>query len=1266
MPHARAVPRLAQALLCAALFTACAGAPRHQVVLRPSAPTDSAALASAVEAFHRANDPAELKAAVERAAAVAPGSGAYHELAADLARLQMREVDEVNHLLAALQDPSLEGAWHALHRLDELPRNRPQQAQWLGLLEALTSAHPSPEVRAHAAFFLAAQLHVLGEHPARDRAVSALGAVLPLTVIGGWDNDQGKGFDQALPPESGVDLGARYEGSLMEIGWSAAPTDVRGVAELREYLAPDRWAVAYAASAFHAPTAGRYELRVSSADPVKVFVNGVPVLEAREVESAWAFDQFVIPLELPAGDHQVLLKSAHRTGNWRLFARVTGEAGAPVAVSLRQAGPVTSTHAGAKVLREEALLDARVAHLGPGSARWNARRAQLAAQLFAGATAVRAAQDAAKAHPGIGHRAALVQALWANAERGRTADELTALDRDAGEALPLIRRMQARFWQQEGLRSRARAALTTLVSTYPERAPAARQLASLFHDEKWLEDECAVYERLDRALPGTWDFQLDLGTCWVREQREDRAIALFEQLLGERPADLGVLARLHHALRERGRLDAAIRVARRAVKAHPQFLWPRLQLAETLRRAGEVEAAMVELAQAKEAFPHAADVRRAEAALAWRLGNAPAAIDAWQAALLRNPEDEATANRLDFVAPAATGPWAADVPEEQAIAAAVAERARLKAMPGADLAWHLDHEVVQLRADGSTINVVTHVVTALNQQGRDKLTRRRLQHGGRQRVLHAWSIDARGRRSEASVRAREVLYRGLEVGSTIVLQYRADSPPSGFLPRYLSRMWFFQAPSEQKTLGEFILWYPAGQNLREHVVGELERQEERRGDELRVTWRKRDVPPLLPEPNMPGPLEVAAHVQLTTVPGWDAYQRWEEALLEGALRDSPELEALAKRLVEGAGSAEEKLLRIHEYVMEEIRYQQDYESFIAGVKPHPASMVVERRYGDCKDKTVLFMTLARKAGLQARFATVRTRDRGQVRRSLPTQQFNHAIVYIPPQQGLAEGRFFDSTADALDLDVLRDDNAGTEALVYDPDARSFDWVPIPWQTPGHHRQFTDISFALKADGSAEGQLSLSGRGRSGGMVRRVTRNPESFKQFIQMAAGSYFAGASADGAEVVEAKDLRSPAEVRTRFTAPNVARVEGETLRLRLPTEWSPKHWFKLAERRHPLVLGTPNELGWRFHIALPEGMQAQRLPSSGEVTTPCLIFRREVRPAPGGLEVDQTLRITCERVAAEEYPAYRVQMEQLSRFLDEELVVGPATRPAGLKKNR
>ncbi|HYX90181.1 MAG TPA: transglutaminase domain-containing protein [Myxococcaceae bacterium] len=1253
MPLATRRFTLALALAAAA---GCAALPRPRPNLTPHPVLDASALEAAAEAFYSGGDAAALRDAAEAADRAAPGSGLAHELAAQLARLEMRDSDEVEHLLAACADPSHDATAQHLLRLNELDRSEAQHARYLGLMEALVASHPDPDVRATAAALLASHLHTLGDDKGRDAAVRALGPALPFQVVGGWDNDQGKGFDAPWPPEQGVDLSARYDGALMEIGWQAPPRDLIGAAMLTEFVAPDRWSVAYAAAGVAVPRDGTYEVRLASTDPVKLWVNGELVFEAREVESSWAVDQFVVPVALRAGENQLLVKSAHRTGSWRLYARVTGEGGASVEARPAAAGPYRGPPLAQKPRTEEQALDAHLHGMKPG-ARRSFYRSAWTADLFGGNPAVRVAQEYARSHPDAAlAQLGLVAALWNANERGRTADELTALDRRVGDSLPLVRRQLARFWQQEGLRSRARKTLVELTQAYPDRVPAVRQLASLFRAERWIEDECSALERFRARRAPTFEVDLDVADCWSDEGREDRAIELVRQLLQRRPRHPDALRDLEELLRERGRLGEAAQAARKILEAYPDRLWPRLRLADDLRRAGDAAGAEAVLSSARTLFPNSAEVYRAQASLAWRRGDQKKAIDEWQAALVRSPDDDATANRLDFVAPTAAGAWAGDVPDEEAIARAVEGRKRLEPAPGADLAYLLDHEVTELRPDGSTINVVTTVVTALNQAGRDKLTRRKLDYSGRVRVLHAYSLDAQGHRSEASVRSREVLYRGLDVGSTIVLQYRADAPPSGFLPRYLTRLWFFQAVNDQRVRAEFILWYPSGTTLNETRLGGLQREERKAGDQVRVSWQLDGGAPVVAEPNMPGVLEAAANVQLSTIPGWDAYERWEEALLEGAFRDSPELDALAARLVDGASTPEEKLYRIHAYVMEEIRYEQDYESFIAGVKPHPASMVVERRYGDCKDKTVLFIALARKAGIEAQFATVRTRDRGQVRKELPSQQFNHAIVYVPPQPGFSEGRFFDSTADALDLDVLRDDDAGTEALVYDAKSRRHTWVPIPWQSTAHHQTRSEFKLALAQDGSAEGELTLRGRGRFGSLLRRVSRNPEVFKQFVQMVAGAQFAGSSLSESSPVQVTDLRRPAEVRARFSAPTVARREGNTLRIRLPADGGLKQSFSLARRRYPLVLGTPNEQHWRFEIALPEGMRAARLPSSGEVSTQCLSLKRRVSANGSGVAVEQSLISRCERISPEEYPAYRAQLEQMTRLLDEDLVLQPA----------
>jgi hypothetical protein len=457
-------------------------------------------------------------------------------------------------------------------------------------------------------------------------------------------------------------------------------------------------------------------------------------------------------------------------------------------------------------------------------------------------------------------------------------------------------------------------------------------------------------------------------------------------------------------------------------------------------------------------------------------------------------------------------------------------------------------------------------------------------------------------------------------------------------------------------MSRYVMWTPLGTQLHEQRVGAVQRQEEKRGEQLRIQWTSTEMPPLVPEPGMPTVAELAANIKVSTVPDWGVWLSWEQALLDGAFRDSPELDVIAKRLGDGPGDEKGKLDRIHEYVMQEIRYQQDYESFIAGVKPHPATMTLERKYGDCKDKAVLFITLARKLGLDAQFALVRTRDVGPVEADVPMQQFNHAIVYVPEQKGFPVARFFDPTADALDLAAVRTDDTGTRSLVFDPKTSKHTWREIPFQGAEANSDTLDLKLLLDPEGAATGTMTMTAVGRTGSSLRRTARNAENTSQMMQRIAVGLIPGSSSSSPKVIEAKSLVSPAVLETQIDAKTFARREGEALRIRIPTDYNPRASYNLASRRHPLVLGPPTQFSTHTSLALPAGLAVTKLPQAGGVDAPCLSFQRSVELSADGRSVDvkQDVKLKCERISAAEYPQYRAHADSIARILDDELVLG------------
>ncbi len=1263
MPSARL---LAPAFAPLACLLACATV--RPVTLRASAPASTPELASAVEAFYGATDTAGLRAAVSRARAAAPDSAAFHEIAAALALLEGQEGERFEHLAAALSDLSNDAPLYHLELLADLPLTDEQRARSESLLEALTLQHPSADVRARAADALGLSCRLRADTACDARTKALLGTSLPMAIIGSWDNDQGKGFDAPHPPEDGVDLKAAHEGAVVQVRWRPdAPLDARGQLVLSEAFTPSRWSVGYAAGAVRAPAEGDYELRIGTTDGLKVWVNGAQVFEARLVD-AFLFDQFILPVRLRAGANTVLIKTAHGQDDWALRVRWTQVGGAP-ATALRPLAADVKPAPGVSPGKPTAvgtLLAQRVDALPAGSLRRAFHASEWARQMLGGSEPVAAAQALlARAPKGVIATYQLAVSLWSNGERDKTADLMGALDVAFGKDLPFLRVAQARFWRQQGLRQKAREALVGVSTAHPQVTAAWRELAELFEAEGWVEDRCNALKEVDRLRPGLSGVQLDLAQCDEQLRLRDRARARYEAVLAKLPWHPEALRRLA----DLASLDDDLSVARRhletLVSAFPARSTGLLRLAELHRRLGQRAEAEAALARVLKLNPDSVEAHLALGAIAYQAGEKPRAVERWQAALERNPDDERLSNRLAYLAPIEGGAWTREVPSETDIESAVAARQSLVPMPGANVAYLLDHEVSSLRADGSTVNVSTTVLHALNQEGRDRLTVQRLGNG-RTRILHAYAVDPAGRRVEASsIRGREVRFRGLQVGSTVVLQYRADIAPVGYLSKHLARSFWFQGVGDQRRLSQWILYLPAGAPLHEVKRGELTREERRVGDQLRVAYTAKDVPPVMPEPDMPTALEVNANVAVSTVPDWDTFLKWEDALLQDAFRDSPELEALAQRLFKGVDSAQEKVTRLHTFLMEDIRYQQDYENFMAGVKPHAAPVVLERGYGDCKDKAVLFIALARKAGVEAHFADVRTRPKGPILRDIPMQQFDHAIVYVPAQKGLAEGRFYDPTADALDVDSLREDDAGTTSLTLDPFTRKHAWREIPYQDPSKNQTRSALQLQLAKDGSATANLELSTVGAGGSALRRGARNPEQLRKALQHMVGNDYSGGRLKGFDLLEVKDLRAPARISLAFDAPTLARTEGDQLRFKVPIDWSLKRKFSLSERRFPLLFGAPARTEWTVDVKLPEGMVASRLPTSTTVDAGCLKLERKASSAAGAVRIEQTVTQTCDRLSPAEYPAFRAKAEKMEQLMEEEVVLAAAT-PAPVKKPR
>ncbi|HUN55544.1 MAG TPA: DUF3857 domain-containing protein [Smithella sp.] len=153
---------------------------------------------------------------------------------------------------------------------------------------------------------------------------------------------------------------------------------------------------------------------------------------------------------------------------------------------------------------------------------------------------------------------------------------------------------------------------------------------------------------------------------------------------------------------------------------------------------------------------------------------------------------------------------------------------------------------------------------------------------------------------------------------------------------------------------------------------------------------------IIPESRMPSLLdrETFPQIYLWTLNNWDEISKWYMSLVKEQMISDSELEGFTKHLIAGAKTDEDKINAIFSFVSQNIRYI----SVLLGPythKPHAANEIFHKRYGDCKDKTTLLLTMLKIAGIKGMPALVPSNGK-YFDPSIPSLNvFNHVIAVVP-------------------------------------------------------------------------------------------------------------------------------------------------------------------------------------------------------------------------------------------------------------------------------
>ena len=190
------------------------------------------------------------------------------------------------------------------------------------------------------------------------------------------------------------------------------------------------------------------------------------------------------------------------------------------------------------------------------------------------------------------------------------------------------------------------------------------------------------------------------------------------------------------------------------------------------------------------------------------------------------------------------------------------------------------------------------------------------------------------------------------------------------------------------------------------------------------------------EPNLPPDVARFPEIRFSTGTSWKAIATAYAQIVDNHAA-TKDVQPIVDKLLSGKKNEANKEEAILNFLDREVRYT-GIEFGEAALVPHDPAETLGHKYGDCKDKATLLVTMLRAAGIPAYVALLNAGARMDVPVDLPGMgAFDHAIVYVPgnPAHG-KPALWIDATDQYARLGQLPVDDQGRMALIARPETTS--------------------------------------------------------------------------------------------------------------------------------------------------------------------------------------------------------------------------------------
>lgn len=612
---------------------------------------------------------------------------------------------------------------------------------------------------------------------------------------------------------------------------------------------------------------------------------------------------------------------------------------------------------------------------------------------------------------------------------------------------------------------------------------------------------------------------------------------------------------------------------------------------------------------------------------------------------------------------------------DQAVAKIIAAAPSQEAWPQAGALVLYCDESIETNPDYTQVSTLHYLVKILNERGKEEFSESKIEYDStdeKVELLYARTIKPDGTVAEVSRRnirdvskylnfplysnARVFIISFPEIAEGSVVEYKAKIYHSQLVNKKDFVVSYPLQAQEPILDARFTVSLPQGEPLHIKTINEAYNnfsasftpQIQKEGGYRIYLWQFKNIPQIIPEPNMPPDVKINPSILLSTFASWQDIYHWWWPLAKDKIKADRAIEIKVKELLKGKKSAPERIRAIYNFCCQNIRYVA-VEYGQAGYEPHSAADIFKNKYGDCKDQAILLVTMLKQAGFTAWPVLIPTRDQYDLIPDFPSLPFDHCIAAVLDG---GEKVFLDPTAQTCAFGDLPAGDQERQVLLVKDDG--YEIIATPLYQAGHNLIKEKMELRISRDESIKAKKDIYAYGMydQGQRYWLLYTPPQLIGETLKEKIQGVSIGARLDNYEIKNLADLNSPVELSYAFSGPEYFTNAG-SLRI-LPQLAELDVTLSAKEKRHyPLDLGILEGKERVFTIEIPDNFRVTYLPAEIKKENPWLKFHVEYSLQGKKLVFQQKQELKEKIISQTDYPHFKAKLEELAKEIKQRVIL-------------